>query len=68
MSFSEFLIADNCENLVECMKQITEIREIPRLFASQLIEKLKTYYIIGGMPEMVKSWVNKKDIEKVNKI
>ena len=68
MTFSEFLIADNCENLVEVMKQTKEIIEIPKLFESQLIEKLKTYYIIGGMPEAVYSWVNDKDIEKINKI
>ena len=68
MTFSEFLIADDSENLVEVMKQIREIKEIPKIFASQLIEKLKIYYIVGGMPEVVYSWVNDKDIEKVNKI
>lgn len=68
MTFSEFLIADNSENLVEVMRQTKEIKEIPRLFESQLIEKLKTYYIVGGMPEVVYSWVYDKDIEKVNKI
>lgn len=68
MTFSEFLIADNSDNLVEVMKQTTEIKEIPKIFESQLIEKLKIYYIIGGMPEVVFSWVNDKDIEKVNKI
>ena len=30
MSFSEFLIADNCENLVEYMKSITKIENITR--------------------------------------
>ena len=68
MTFSEFLIADNCENLVECMRNITEINKIPSIFESQLIEKLKVYYIVGGMPEVVSSWVKEKDIEKVNKI
>lgn len=68
MTFSEFLIADNSENLVEVMKQTKEIKEIPKLFADMLIEKLKIYYIIGGMPEAVYSWVNTKDIEIVNKI
>jgi len=68
MTFSEFLIADNSGNLVEVMRQIRDIKEIPQLFESQLIEKLKIYYIIGGMPEAVYSWVNDKDIEKVNKI
>lgn len=68
MTFSEFLMADKCENLVEYMKQTTEINEIPQIFETQLIEKLKTYYIVGGMPEAVNSWVNDKDIEKVNNI
>lgn len=68
MTFSEFLIADNSLNLVEVMKQTKEIKNIPKIFESQLIEKLKIYYIVGGMPEVVYSWVNDKDIEKVNKI
>jgi hypothetical protein len=68
MTFSEFLIADNSENLVEVMKKAKEVKEIPKFFESELIEKLKTYYIVGGMPEVVYSWVNDKDIEKVNKI
>ena len=68
MTFSEFLIADGAENLVLAMRQIKEIQKIPKLFEDQLIEKLKVYYIIGGMPEAVSSWVNDKDIEKVNNI
>lgn len=68
MTFSEFLLADDSENLVDFMKQTTEIKEIPKIFETQLIEKLKIYYIIGGMPEVVYSWVMDKDIEKVGKI
>lgn len=68
MTFSEFLIADDSENLVEVMRKKSEIVNIPKIFEDELIEKLKTYYIVGGMPEVVYSWVNDKDIEKVNKI
>lgn len=68
MSFSEFLVADGKKNLVDYMKTITSVKEIPQIFETQLIEKLKVYYIIGGMPEAVESWVNDKDIEKVNYI
>ena len=64
MTFSEFLLADNSENLVEVMKQTIEIKPIPEIFATQLIEKLKIFYIIGGMPEAVYSWITDKDIEK----
>ena len=68
MTFSEFLIADGSENLVEVMKQTKEIGAIPKIFESQLIEKLKVYFILEGMPEVIYSWVNDKDIEKVNEI
>jgi len=68
MTFSEFLIADNCENLVEYMKTIKNIEKIPDIFFNQLEEKLKAYFIIGGMPEAVQIWVNEKDIELVENV
>ena len=68
MTFSEFLIADNCENLVEYMKSIKSIENIPDIFFNQLEEKLKAYFIIGGMPEAVNVWVNEKDMELVNTV
>ena len=60
MTFSEFLIADNCENLVDYMKSIKTIEKIPDIFFNQLEEKLKAYFIIGGMPEAVQIWVTEK--------
>ena len=68
MAFSEFLIADNCENLVEYMKSIKKIENIPDIFFKQLEEKLKAYFIIGGMPEAVQIWVNEKNMELVNNV
>lgn len=68
MTFSEFLIADDCENLVEYMKSIQDIHKIPDIFFNQLEEKIKAYFIIGGMPEAVKVWVEEKDMEQVNRV
>lgn len=68
MTFSEFLIADNCENLVEYIKSIKGIENIPDIFFNQLEEKLKAYFIIGGMPEAVNVWVNEKNMELVNSV
>lgn len=68
MTFSEFLLADNCKNLVEYLQSIKKIEEIPNIFFNQLDEKLKAYFIIGGMPEAVNSWINEKDIERINVI
>lgn len=68
MTFTEFLKADGQENLVAYMESIKEIESIPDILFDKLSEKLKAYFIIGGMPEVVKSWVTDKDMEKVNKI
>ncbi len=68
MSFVEFLKADNSQKLVEYMESIDNIQTIPEIFEKQLEEKLKAYFIIGGMPEAVYSWVNEKDMKQVDKI
>lgn len=68
MTFTEFLLADNQENLVQYMESITKIEKISDIIFNQLNEKIKSYFIIGGMPEVVKTWVSTKDIEAVNRI
>ena len=68
MTFTEFLLADNCKNLVDYMETVTQIENIPDIFFNQLEEKLKAYFIIGGMPEVVQVWVNEKNMELVNKV
>lgn len=67
MSFSEFLIADGCQNLVDYMKTIKTIEPIPDIFYNMLMEKLKVYYIIGGMPEVVNLWIKEKDVNLCSK-
>lgn len=68
MTFSEFLLADGQENLVSYMESINKIEKIPDIIFNQLNEKIKSYFIIGGMPEVVKTWVATKDIQEVNRI
>lgn len=68
MTFTEFLLADNQDNLVDYMESITKIEKIPDIIFGQLTEKMKAYFIIGGMPEVVKVWVETKDIEEVTRI
>ena len=68
MSFSEFLIADGCQNLVSYMNSIKKCENLDNIFFSLLEEKLKVYFIVGGMPEAVNEWILNKNIENVNKI
>lgn len=68
MTFTEFLKADGQSNLVDYMNSIQDINNIPDIFFNKLEEKLKSYFIIGGMPEVIQSWITYKDMERVNKI
>jgi len=68
MTFTEFLIANGDENLVEYLTSIDCIEQIPDAFFNPLEEKLKMYYIIGGMPEAVQLWIEDGDIKEVDRI
>ena len=61
MTFSEFLMACGDDNLLAYMDSISEIAPIPDVFGKPLMEKLKMYYVVGGMPEAVKEWSEEKN-------
>lgn len=63
MSFSEFLVANGDENLVEFMKSVNSPEPIPTAFFNMLYEKIKMYYITGGMPESVLMWTEARDVD-----
>ena len=54
MTFREFLEAQH-KKLIE---MIDAPPPIPEVFHSRLWEELKTYYVTGGMPEVVQSYLN----------
>ena len=63
MTFSEFLVANGDENLKNYLVSIEDIEKIPEAFYNPLYEKLKMYYITGGMPEAVYMWTQERDTE-----
>lgn len=62
MNFTEFLLANGDENLVKFIEQIDRIAPIPDAFFNPLYEKLKMYYVTGGMPESVLMWAKERDV------
>ena len=62
MTFSEFLIANGDETLVTYMESVNNIEPIPDAFFNPLYEKLKMYYVTGGMPEPVLMWTQARDV------
>lgn len=62
MSFEEFLFAQEDHKSLEvindyCNRQL----EIPRMAHEHLWEQLKHYLIVGGLPEVVKTFIKHKD-------
>ncbi len=63
MTFIEFLMANGDNNLVNYFESIDTLEPIPDAFFNPLYEKLKMYYVIGGMPEPVMMWTQERDVE-----
>ena len=68
MNFHEFLLANGEEMLCEHLHSLNPSEKVPDLFAGRLEDYLRTYYIIGGMPEVVNTWLKTKDIESVEAV
>ena len=68
MTFSEFLLANGDENLDAYLESITAIEPIPDAFFQPLYEKLKMYYVTGGMPESVLMWTEARDVAAMQEV
>ena len=64
MSFDEFLSAID-EPLFSYYAQIKKHQQIEDVFHNRLLEALNYYFIIGGLPECVASWVRYKDPQRI---
>ncbi len=63
MTFTEFLMANGDENLVGYMESANTLEPVADAFFNPLYEKLKMYYVTGGMPEPVLMWTQARDVE-----
>jgi len=65
MSFYEFLLANGEDMLCDYLQKLTKAEAISSLFTGKLENYLRSYYITGGMPEVVDTWLKTKDITLV---
>ena len=68
MTFTEFLLANGDEHLVRYLEGIDRIEPIADAFFNPLYEKLKMYYVTGGMPESVLMWTEARDISAMQQV
>ena len=66
LSFFEFLEALGEKELLQLLKN--NDFDMINVFSSKLKEYLKLYYYIGGMPEVVSSYIEYKDLLEVRRI
>jgi uncharacterized protein len=66
MSFMEFLNSNGDEKLAKEIKN--KNWEILETFHEKLIEKLRLYYYVGGMPEVVLDYITNKNIATARSI
>lgn len=66
MNFHEFLEATDNTNYVELLNS-GDYGTID-VFSDKLIDLLKLYYVVGGMPEAVQSFANDRDLSAVRRI
>ena len=60
-SFNEFLLAQGFEGSVAEKKRASVDSPLMDVFHMQLINQLRSYLLVGGMPECVRTWIEKTD-------
>ena len=66
MSFIEFL--DNSGDAMLAKQLMNKNWAVLETFHEKLVEKLRLYYFIGGMPEVIADYINNKNLETVRAI
>ena len=68
LSFGEYMEAAGKTKLRKFLQNKIDFNPIVASFHEELIDLLKIYYFVGGMPEAVKQYIENKDLKKVRKI
>lgn len=61
MTFDEFLLANGENLLMEARDQASATSPLPEPLHNKLVQLLRTFMLVGGMPESVVKWVETHD-------
>ncbi len=68
LSFYEFVLAHDEKALLEHLGGLDKNSNIPALFIGKLLDYLKYYYVVGGMPEAVAKWIEARDVAELDAV
>ena len=64
LSFSEYLTANNEETLLQILQEASPASPLPLAFHNRLIDYLRIFMVIGGMPEVVANYIEYQDLNR----
>ncbi len=67
MTFCEFLDATGNQKLREMLDDKKDLAKLPQAFHQKLLGHLTQYFIVGGMPEVVGSYIENVDFKKARR-
>lgn len=68
MNFREFVIANGRSDLLDLLSTWKNDRPVPELYDTPMKKLLKAFYIVGGMPEAVQTWLDTNSYNEVEEI
>ena len=67
-SFDEFLMAQGLELLVEHKRKATSEEPLTDLAHKELVDQLRSFYLVGGMPAAVTEWIETHNYLEVSRV
>jgi predicted AAA+ superfamily ATPase len=68
LSFDEFLKGMGQENLFRLKSNANTLKPLPTALHGKLLDLLKKFLVLGGMPEVVQKYVTNNDIKECQKV
>lgn len=68
LNFFEFLLATGESGLVSMLEEMQHSKAISEIFHNKLINLLKYYFVIGGMPEAVAAYLKTENLDHVREV
>ena len=67
-SFDEFLLAQGLSIQLDFKQSVDYNQALPDALHKQMISQIRTFYLVGGMPEAVVKWINTNDFAKCARV
>ena len=68
MNFEEFLLAQNREDLVQAVSEANLLHPLPQAIHEKLLEEVSLYCLLGGLPEVLKTYVETGDFQQCQNV